>query len=417
MSISRRFRRIGNAVVGGCLIAGVSGCKDLFEVTDPGAIVDAGLNTPSAVPSIVAGISLALSTGLNGGPRNGVSNLLLLTAVISREFTFGSSFQPGHYNDGTVTPDEANSNTWNGMQRARWTAESGADRLKTILGTGYGTSAHAARANLLAGITNRFFGENYCQAVIDGGPAQDRVEYFKRAEARLTEAITIAQAANNTPYRLAAYGGRAAVRAWQGKWTEAMTDAAVVPTEFRYDALFNATAGPLNFVSEETRTVFNYSLAGTPWEGDSLDSRMPSHTVRNPNGTVALTRDAKTRMQQQDKFTSNSAPVALVRGTEMRLLEAENALRGNDIGGAFARINAARAFYGLAAIPAPAYLTTAWAIFRRERGATLWLEGRRLWDLSRWFAATGPAHDETLRGRAQCLPVGRVELDSNPNLR
>jgi len=403
-------------LVGCWVIAGVSGCKEVFEATNPGAIEDADLNSPAAVPSIVAGISLALSTGLNGGPRNGVSNLLLLTAVIAREFTFGSSFQPGHYNDGTVTPDEANSNTWNGMQRARWTAEKGAERLKGILGTAYGSSLHASRANLLAGFVNRFLGENMCQAVIDGGPALDRVEHFKRAERHFTEAITIAQAAGNVPYRMAAHGGRAAVRAWQAQWVDAMTDAAVVPTNFEYNALFDATAGPLNFISEETRTVFNYSLANTPWEPDSLDPRVPSHTVRNANGTVALTRDSKTRMQQQDKFRSNSAPVALLHGSEMRLLEAEHALRGNDIGGAFAKINSERAFYGLTALPTPADLATAWATLRHERGAVLWLEGRRLWDLSRWLAATGPAHDEILRGRALCLPIGRVELNTNPNL-
>jgi hypothetical protein len=122
-------------------------------------------------------------------------------------------------------------------------------------------------------------------------------------------------------------------------------------------------------------------------------------------------------MQQQDKFLNNSAPVALVRGAEMRLLEAEGALRGSDIGGAFTKINAARAIHsGLVPLPPSGDLAAAWATLRKERGAVLWLEGRRLWDLSRWFAATGPAHDETLQGRAKCLPIGRGELDTNPNV-
>ena len=80
-------------------------------------------------------------------------------------------------------------------------------------------------------------------------------------------------------------------------------------------------------------------------------------------------------------------------------------------------MNQARAVYGMAALsPAPSTLADAWTTLEYERGATLWLEARRLWDLRRWNAATGPAHNTFLDGRDKCVPVSLNEQSSNPNL-
>ena len=108
------------------------------------------------------------------------------------------------------------------------------------------------------------------------------------------------------------------------------------------------------------------------------------------------------------------------------MLRAENALRNNDIPTAFGFINQQRAFYGLAALPVPTDINAAWATLEKERGAVTWLEGRRLWDLRRWNAETGPSHntflDQTVVGsnppkkRDQCIPISLEERQSNPNL-
>jgi hypothetical protein len=57
----------------------------------------------------------------------------------------------------------------------------------------------------------------------------------------------------------------------------------------------------------------------------------------------------------------------------------------------------------------------AWTILHRERGADMWLEGRRFWDTRRWFEETGDAHLDWLNGRDKCVPVSREEVLSNPN--
>jgi len=98
------------------------------------------------------------------------------------------------------------------------------------------------------------------------------------------------------------------------------------------------------------------------------------------------------------------------------MLRAENALRNSDIPTAFGFINQQRAFYALAALPVPTDINAAWATLEKERGAVTWLEGRRLWDLRRWNADTGPAHNSFLDTRDKCIPISLEERQANPNL-
>jgi starch-binding outer membrane protein, SusD/RagB family len=77
--------------------------------------------------------------------------------------------------------------------------------------------------------------------------------------------------------------------------------------------------------------------------------------------------------------------------------------------------NQGRAVHNLPALSA-ATAAEAWPILQRERGAVLWLEGRRVRDLRRWLQESGPAHNPTLANRDSCVPIGRSELLTNPNL-
>jgi hypothetical protein len=101
----------------------------------------------------------------------------------------------------------------------------------------------------------------------------------------------------------------------------------------------------------------------------------------------------------------------------MLMVRAEAALRNNDITGAFALLNQARDFYDMDPLASPASAAEAWRIFHVERGATTWLENRRLWDLRRWFEESGAAHHDFLADRARCLPISEEEENTNENLR
>ena len=75
-------------------------------------------------------------------------------------------------------------------------------------------------------------------------------------------------------------------------------------------------------------------------------------------------------------------------------------------------INQERASFSLPALNATT-VDQVWPILQRERGAVLWLEGRRLWDLRRWLAE---GKSTALQGRTQCVPISQEELAVNGNL-
>jgi hypothetical protein len=88
-------------------------------------------------------------------------------------------------------------------------------------------------------------------------------------------------------------------------------------------------------------------------------------------------------------------------------------LRNHDVPAAMILLNQERAaFTGLAPVTATTE-AAAWTQLRAERGAVLWLKGRRLWDLRRWLAE---GRNTFLQGRDRCVPPSANEVASNPNL-
>jgi len=236
-----------------------------------------------------------------------------------------------------------------------------------------------------------------------------------RAESLFTRAYTLASANSNTTVANAALGGRASVRAWQGNWTGAMTDAALVPNNFVFNAIFSTnTTRENNDLANQTITRREATVFGTVYASIFKDPRTPWDTVKTTSGAVQTGQDGKTKFFRQTKYTSLGSAVPLVKGAEMLLLRAENALRNNDIAGMTTLVNQARALYaGVAAVTAPATTAAAWTLLQAERGSVTWLEGRRLWDLRRWNAQ---GTNSFLTGRSKCVPVSTNELAANPNL-
>jgi hypothetical protein len=312
---------------------------------------------------------------------------------------------------------------WGSMHQARWVAESGIERMKEVLGSGFDTSPLAARANLYAGLANRLLGENVCEAVIDGSAAEDFRVHFSRAEAQFTEAIRIAgglTGAIRDSLLRAANGGRASVRAWQGKWSEASSDAALVPVGYVFVAPFSTnTTGENNDLVFETNNRLEYTVFNTQWAQVFRDPRVPWDTVKTTGGAIAVGQDGRTPFFRQRKLNGLGADVPLIKGTEMLMLRAEAALRNNDVAGAMTLINQQRAFYNTTASPLPPLTATtaaqAWSILQKERGAVTWLETRRFWDLRRWNAEAAPIKNTFLDNRDKCIPVSLNEKQSNPN--
>ncbi|MCX5767587.1 MAG: RagB/SusD family nutrient uptake outer membrane protein [Gemmatimonadetes bacterium] len=378
-----------------------------MTVTNPGPLQDAQLNTPTAMPALVNGMSGDLSFALG----NYIDRGGLASGELSEAGNFSAEQQ---FFIGVIRPEDVNPD-WSNMQQARWSAENGLDRMKSVLGANFEKNADTPRAYLYGAFANRMLGENVCTAVIDGGPAQSDSVYFVRAESLFTRAYTLAAALNNTTVANAALGGRASVRAWQGNWTGAVTDAALVPNTFVYNAIFGTgTARENNDLANQTITRRETTVFGTVYASIFKDLRTPWDTIKTTSGAVQTGQDGKTKFFRQTKYTSLASNVPLVKGAEMLMLRAEAALRNGDIAGMTTLINQQRALYaGLTAVTAPATTDAAWTLLQAERGSVVWLEGRRLWDLRRWNAA---GTNSFLTGRSKCVPISTNELASNPNL-
>ncbi len=226
-----------------------------------------------------------------------------------------------------------------------------------------------------------------------------------------TRAIAVGTAAGTTAANVvtAAYGGRASIRAWLGRWDEAVTDAAKVPTTFVWNSTFSSTN--TNYIWQETNARREMTVSTVMWANVIGDPRVPWVA------TTQKGQDGQTPFSRQMKYTANDSDIPLTHGAEMRVLQAEAALRKSDYAGAQTYLNQARAKWNMAALTLPTTPTDAWATLRFERYATLWMEGRKLWDWRRWSVEGAPMKDPASDGRDKCFPISQAEQRANPNIR
>jgi len=425
---------------------GAVGCSDdLFDVKNPGKILDDDLNTTKGVAALVTGMSSDFSVSYD--------DMGFLVARLSDEMVgSGSYFSTGRYRRGLFDSEDANG-YWAGVQRARWVAEGGLQRMASIEGYSFNNNSQTARAYLFAGLANRWFGETFCEVVfsepyteanpgpggeIDEGVILPRSAAFQRAIPELEAAVSQGGGAGASDIVTAAHGALASVYVGLGNWSSAMTHAAQVPTSFVYSAEYSSNSGrETSQIWRETYGRAEISawgtLAGTVGAGDPrtpwTDCSAPGAGCNSQNGA-----DGQTIHYRQEKYPTKDDDIPVVKGTDMRLLEAENALLGGDLTTAMAKINGVRTFFGLGALTATgigsitggdgggANLTSmsGWDILDRERHLTMWLEGRRLWDLSRWdhphLDGGGVVYEATVARRASCLPIAQDECQVNDNI-
>lgn len=414
------------------LLVIASGCDGLFDVKNPGTIQDVDLNNPDALSAVVTGMSADLSAELDA--------IAFVGARMSDEMAAsGSYFISTRVRFGYIDPEDTDA-YWEGIQRARFAAEDGLRRMREVLGDNYeGQEDLAARAHLLAGLSNRVMGENFVQVAFNGGPLQDRTAAFERADSLLLLAVDWADQSGESELETAAIGARAQVQANLGNWDEARTLAGQVPTDFVYNSPYSNNSGrEENEVFDETHQRYEMSAFGTIIASfDPQDPRTPYTDCRNenPECSAEVGADGNTFHLRQEKYDELGSDIPLVKGTEMRLIEAEAELADGspDATAAMNAINEVRAFHSLSDLSAPNGVGssgengfqpgTAWYHLDRERLLTLWLEGRRLNDLTRWDHPYkyGPGevdivYEQQPAVRAVIMPVAESECNNNDNL-
>jgi hypothetical protein len=408
-TMKRTFRTVAALA---CLVP-LAACSDLLslDVEAPGRIADDDLNNAQALAGLVAGMSYDLSQAFD--------SQLQEVNMAGGELWHGGSYDFGTIPRGIIIEeDEYWDGAYGSMSQARWVAENGIERMRDVLDAAtFERSPLVARAYLLAGFANRLMGEVQCQSTIDGGPAVANTAHFERADSLFTRAITIGMAANQTAIVNAAYGGRASVRAWLGDWEAAVTDEMKVPATFVYSAIFNTSPGAVsNDLVFETTSRKEFTVFSTIWEDHPDDPRVPWAKKFDNRGQIEFGQDGETPFYQQQKLLTEDDDIRLTHGSEMLVLRAEARLRAGDIPGMVSVLNQARDVYGIGPVTTPANTADAWELLRYERGATLWLEGRRLWDLRRWEADGGVIADPFAAGRDLCFPISREEKRVNSNI-
>ncbi|NNF27900.1 MAG: RagB/SusD family nutrient uptake outer membrane protein [Gemmatimonadetes bacterium] len=420
---SRTFR--WGAMLPTALLALVTACDT--EVVNPGRVQEEFLLREEAQEAIVSGIGRAFSEAHNWVGYTG--------AAIAREIhpsgstgTFGIA---ARWQNGELRDDEINTH-WNLSQQARWLGDDG---IAKIQDTGAVSQDLLAQAYLWTGYAYRLLGENFCQAVIDGGAAMDRSEYYTRAIDRFTQAETL----GSGDLAMAAVAGRASVRAFMGDWAGAVADANAVPDGFSYMVPYFATEG------DDTRNRIQWASQAEPYKAHTqrftkyetygLSDNNPSGDPRVPFMVTTETGDAATQCcgqvdwWPQQKYMDSGADIEISSSEEMRLIEAEYELEVNgDFAAAMTIINSLRTAAGVPAASA-SDITEAWTALKFERGVELWLEGRRLGDFFRWDRDATPGDRDPLEvpsgdqlvgshlvQQDLCFPISEGEKDTNPNI-
>ena len=438
-----------------------SGCE--LEVLNPGSIQDADLNTPELMPILVAGVSAEY----NDIGDDYAFDMARLTDDIAGT---GSYFSTQQYRQGIFDWEDSEF-AWEQTHEAAWAAGEAWDRLQEVLGESAATSADAAKLFVLMGSAHLRLGENFCDVVYDVGPSQPRTAAFDSAIVAFQQAITIGQAAGSAGdhWVTAARGGIAAAYVGLGDWAQAVTFAGMVPTDFVDVAIYHEQANS-NLIWMETHNraevgvwstlaqrLHDVGADGVAGGGDDEDPRVP-YTICgswedmdpinpdpelgvNPEGCTSGSgahqgADGLTAHYRQDKYPERGSDIPRITGEEMRLIEAENFLRNNDFANFNAKITELRMYHGLGAHHHQAteqgsldfpYATPAddgWSVLDEERYASLWLTGKRLWDMDRWnhpflaggFLAANVPGASAVDNRPSCQPVPKNECELNPNL-
>lgn len=377
----RKACRLAGAVG---LVALLSAC-DLFDVVNPGPIVDDALNEEAAGKTVLIGVVADVEVALD--------NLAWLGGPASTDLDADAT-QPWLQDAGEGRLTVVNAETsWNPIQLARWGAAAGIARL-TETQPDAGTNQYLTAAYMWAGWANRVAGDNVCIAVFGGedrdgdgmsdpGEVMDVSAHHTRAIERFETAMS--RAGGGDSIAVASAAGMAQAHLLLGNYSQAQSLASQIPDDFVWRARRSNNTG------REINSVYQFTHEGTKqitvWGmyndsiGADTDPRVPWRDMNQTSGGGVKP------FYRQLKYTDRGDDYALAKGHEMRLIEAEAMLRAGDRQGAVDRINYVRERVGVPPVMASTD-AEAWLALDRERNFELWLEGRRLQDNAR-FSAEG----------------------------
>jgi hypothetical protein len=381
----------------------LTGCKDLLTPENPGEILAEDLRDPNALPILLNGVA---------GDFNYLYSYAMVTVGHFANEIWHTGSQGGwrELNRGIADPQGQMGTVYNRATKANWVADNAADLILEAFDDA-ASRPELARARIYAGFAQLLLADNFCAVTIDGGPALSPAEVYEVAVQNFTDAITVADAANNAAFRLNALAGRARANLMLGNYQAARDDARAIPDDWSFVAIYSQNSG------REENFVPSHTVARFRKEG-GVDPRFFSDPRYATDPRLAFVdqgpdfrgEDRIRQFVEQTKYPERFSPANIASWQEARLIEAEAELRLGDTARAIALINEVRAAAPLPAYDGPA---TEAAVFEQilfERSVELYLEAKTLVDLRR-------SNDALLSGRETCGPISWAEQESNSNLK
>lgn len=384
----------------------LAGCDGILDVTDPDIVTPEQIRDPANMGGLRLGAlgDFMVAYGGNTLGGGGTEGIVLASGLLADELyvsdTFGTRRE---VDERRITVENSSLEVvFRNLHRARRSAEIAAEVFASnATHDRYSVASHAEMENV-AGYTYTIFAENYCSGVpfsqireddsVEHGEQLTTAAMLDRAGAAFDRALAVA-GPGGTQGHLANIG-QARVLLGKGQFQQAATAVADVPTSFVYELQFSEnTTRQNNGVWGITHNRRGFGVAHLEG-GNGLPFRQGSS--QNPASQDPRVPYSRTNLRAidtpyahffQQKYPLRSSPMPLATGIEARLIEAEAALRRDDVATFVDKHNELRALRGLdefTLADAMALTPTQRVdLHFRERGFWLYLTGQRLSDMRR----------------------------------
>lgn len=376
------------------ILLGACQSDSLLSASTPDIVTPENLGGGAGLEVLRAGAfgDLALAVGGTAAGHGATPGLVHYTSSFTDEVTYAGTFPTRRqFDERRVQDDNVDLNRLFGnIHRARAAAENAAGAIEAGAGA---TDPRRSEMLSLAGFSYVFLGENFCSGVpiSTASPTGELVygvplttsQMFEQGVGLFDRAFTGVASGSPQQYLAAVGRGRALLNL--DRVAEAAEAVASVPTSFRLNLEFSASS------ARQQNGV--YALSG-------IDRQYSVSDMESPNGLAfrssadprvpwtrtagVLGQDGATPFFLQTTYGDPAAPLALATGIEARLIEAEAALRANDVARFSAIHTDLRSTISLPPVNTAAMTPTERVDFHfRERAFWLWLTAHRLGDMRR----------------------------------
>jgi hypothetical protein len=420
---SRAAGRAARYLLLGLGLTATGACDDIFEVENPGSLVDEDLEVPflegtlstTAEGELVGAFSQALVNGEMLGDHVWHPSVQDFALLID-----------AGYRDRDISSAES---LYNNLMSSIWVSDNMVERLQVMVAN---PDAHVGMANsYFMGALGRITAAAYYEAVVyDGGGAITPAQAIADARDRFLSAAQVAAAAGESNIQAAALGG--AARAQRSLYYEAVietgtgsaADMAQAETYARQAlAVSNTYVVNLRYGQPGDSNGHYTGLTIGPYHRmhetyafrpDPVTGEVDPRIIFNPEPETPGPR-GETRYRQM-KYPDRTSPLPASRAAEAELIIAEARLLEDDLPEAVTYINLVRARSGLD----PFASTDADEIRDQllyERDTELWLEGRR-WEDHRYYDIIPLAWIQRNidLGTKDRWPISVQERFNNPNI-